>query len=76
MPDCTMCLDCFGHDNDTEYTAGFRAGAANEQQRIIDLLRPLGCDEDSVTHDCSNALGYRTAQNLIDLITGKKEKNE
>lgn len=38
MPDCTMCLDCFGHDNDTDYTAGFRAGAAFERDRIIKLL--------------------------------------
>ena len=38
MPDCTMCLDCFGHDNDTEYTAGFRAGSAFERDRIIKLL--------------------------------------
>jgi hypothetical protein len=33
-----MCLDCFGHDNDTEYTAGFRAGSAFERDRIIKEL--------------------------------------
>jgi hypothetical protein len=70
MPDCTMCLDCFGHDNDTEYTAGFRAGAASERERILKLLEPyVGCRDELCYPYCS----CRRSEFAIALI---KEENK
>ena len=44
----------------------------DEQDRIIDLLEPLGCPENGIEHDCQNGLGYITAKDLIELIKGGK----
>jgi len=59
---------------DTPYTQGFKAGMAYENERIIKLLKPLGCKTNGIEHDCQNGLGYTTAKDLIELIKG--ETNE
>jgi hypothetical protein len=55
---------------DTGYTTGFYDGKQAEQDRIIKLLEPLGCEANGVEHDCQNGLGYTTAADLIGLIKG------
>jgi len=55
-----------------EWEAGVQHGIACEQQRIIKLLEPLGCEANGVEHDCQNGLGYTTAADLIALIKGEK----
>lgn len=47
-------------------------GVKYEQERIIELLKPLGCEANGVEHDCQNGLGYTTAADLIALIRGEK----
>jgi hypothetical protein len=51
----------------------FAAGQKQEQERIIKLLEPLGCEANGVEHDCENGLGYTTAQDLIALIKGEQK---
>jgi hypothetical protein len=48
-------------------------GIKAEQERIIELLEPLGCKANGVEHDCGNGLGYTTAQDLIKLIKGDQK---
>jgi hypothetical protein len=50
------------------YAEGMEAGAEIEQERIIELIKPLGCEANGVEHDCQNGLGYTTAEDLIALI--------
>ncbi len=52
---------------------GFDKGVAQERERIIKLLEPLGCEANGVEHDCQNGLGYTTAQDLIALIKGEQK---
>lgn len=54
-------------------TYGFDNGVAHERERIIKLLKPLGCPENGVEHDCQDALGYTTAADLIALIKGNQD---
>lgn len=44
-----------------------------ERERIIKLIEPLGCEENGVSHDCSNGLGYTTAADIIALIKGENK---
>jgi hypothetical protein len=54
-----------------EWEAGVQHGIKCEQQRIIKLLEPLGCEANGVEHDCQNGLGYTTAADLIAFIKGE-----
>jgi hypothetical protein len=56
------------------YLCVFKEGIETERERIIELLEPLGCEANGVEHDCSNGLGYTTAQDLIKLIKKGKEE--
>lgn len=51
---------------------GREVGERKERERIIELLKPLGCEANGVEHDCQNGLGYTTAADLIALIKGEK----
>lgn len=41
-----------------------------ERRRIIDLIRPLGCEANGVEHDCHVPLKDYTANEIINLIEG------
>jgi hypothetical protein len=55
------------------WAEGVEEGKRLERLRIIKLLEPLGCEANGVEHDCQNALGYTTAQDLIELIKGEQK---
>jgi hypothetical protein len=55
------------------YSEAYRQGKADEQERIIKLIKPLGCEANGVEHDCQNGLGYTTAQDIVGLIKGEQK---
>ena len=44
-----------------------------ERRRIIDLIRPLGCEANGVEHDCHVPLKDYTANQIINMIEGGEE---
>lgn len=44
-----------------------------ERRRIIDLIRPLGCEANGVEHDCNVPLKDYTANQIINMIEGGEE---
>jgi hypothetical protein len=47
-----------------------------ERRRIIDLIRPLGCEGNGVEHDCNVPLKDYTANQIINLIEGLQEEED
>lgn len=55
---------------DNAYDLGIVIGAREERERIIALIKPLGCEFNGVEHDCNVSLKDYTANKIIQMIRG------